>query len=427
MSDVNGKTTGMIVFVSGVRGDTRRYRTIHPGEQLQSLGAAAVVSHTTDPRLPGLIAHAGVVVFHRVACDGYIEGLIRELRKRGGLAIFDADDLTFDPQAFQWIDSPDFEDPIRARLYQEDMRRNRQTLDLCDAALASTSFLGRHFQALGKMARVHRNGFSQEMLRLSEAAFRQRPASPERVVIGYASGTPTHNRDFAIVRTALQRVLRRFPQTELRLVGPVDPGEGWEGAGERIRRVPLVPWQELPGLLAQFDINLAPLVCDNAFAQSKSEIKFMEAALVRVPTIASPIEAFSESICSGQNGWLANTSEDWDQALTAWVEDRAGRLRIADRAYADVLAGYHPGTRGKQLIETLEALSGDVDGQTLRLVFQTAVKDGLQEETPADPSLSQMAGYTLRHRGVKTLLQQEWIYLRRLLAPALPFRRGGGR
>jgi glycosyltransferase involved in cell wall biosynthesis len=420
-----GETGRRVVFVSGVRGDTRRYRTIHPCEQLRQAGIDAVVSHVTDGALPRLIARAEVVVFHRVANDPYIEAQIRSLRRRGALALFDADDLTFDPQAFQWIDSPDFRDPVRARLYQEDLRRNQATLALCDACLTSTDFLARRIQNLGKPARVHRNGFSLEMLARSEQAFRERSAAGERTVIGYASGTLTHNKDFSLIRPALQRVLAGHPRAELWIAGALDPGGGWEGMGERIRRLPLVPWRELPAILAQFDVNLAPLVSDNPFAQSKSEIKFMEAALVRVPTIASPIEAFSLAICSGKNGFLAESEAEWEEALGWWIDNGDERRRIASQAYSDAIAGYHPSHRAEQLVETLDALSAELDGQPLRLSATPKRNPSGERSDPealADPSLARMAWYTLRHRGPGTLLRQEWVYFRRLLAPLFPFR-----
>jgi glycosyltransferase involved in cell wall biosynthesis len=421
------ETRRKVIFVSGVRGDTRRYRTVHPCEQLRQAGIDAVVSHICDRRLPGLVAQAEVVVFHRVANDPYIEALIRSIRRRGALTLFDADDLTFDPQAFQWIDSPDFQDPVRAALYQEDMRRNQATLALCDGATTSTDYLVRHIRGQGKPARVHRNGFSLEMLRRSEKAFQERMAVGGRLIIGYASGTPTHNRDFSLVRPALQRILTRHPQAELWIAGALDPGDGWEGAGERLRHLPLVPWPDLPAVLAQFDVNLAPLVNDNPFAQSKSEIKFMEAALVRVPTVASPIEAFSQAICSGKNGYVAAADEEWEAALERLISDEPARLQIASQAYADVIAGYHPAHRAEQLIVTLEALSAELDGQSLRLSATDSRKNA--DETReigvfADPSLARLAWYTLQHRGAGTLLRQEWVYFRRLLAPLFPFSPG---
>src|SRR5512140_1667216 len=121
-----------VLIVSGVRGDTRRYRAFHLHQQLQLAGVECALSHVTNPRLPELAARAEVMVLHRVAYDAYIARLVARLRQRGGLLLVDTDDLIFDPQAFDWIDSPDFRDPVRAALYKEEMTRHRQTLDASD-------------------------------------------------------------------------------------------------------------------------------------------------------------------------------------------------------------------------------------------------------------------------------------------------------
>jgi hypothetical protein len=99
-------------------------------------------------------------------------------------------------------------------------------------------------------------------------------------------------------------------------------------------------------------------------------------------------------------------------------------LRIANQAYDDVLVGYHPEARGKQLLETLGALCGEVGGHPLHLGNHQTTTTNETLEAPPDPSLSQLAWYTLRHRGIKTLVQQEWIFVRRMVAPWVPFRRG---
>ncbi len=81
----------------------------------------------------------------------------------------------------------------------------------------------------------------------------------------------------------------------------------------------MVPWRDLPEKLAKLDINIAPLVMNNPFGKSKSEIKYVEAGLVRVPTIASPTEAFKFAIQSGVNGILAADEEEWSDALAMLV------------------------------------------------------------------------------------------------------------
>lgn len=413
-----------ILLLSGVRGDTRRYRTFHMFEQLQLAGVDASLAHVTGPDLPARFERASLVVIHRVKWDGYVERLVKGLRQRGGLAILDTDDLIFDPAAFAWINSPDFSDPVRSALYQEDLRRNRLTLETCQAVTVSTDFLSEQVRRLGKPAWVHRNAFSLEMLELSEAAYHRRPVEAGKVVIGYASGTPTHNHDFELVKPALQELLGRYPQVELHLVGDLDPGGDWGSLSGRIHRRPLVPWRQLPALLAAFDINLAPLVADNPFSQSKSEIKYVEAGLVRAPTVASRTGAFAYAIRSGENGFLASSSEEWYQALAELVEQGGLRRRMGAAAYADCLARYHPQTRAAELIATLDAIYRQLYTRPLWPVLPevTGWEFRIDPAVERRPSTLQMGLYDLRHRGLGTLLKRIWIFFRRLAAPIFPFR-----
>ncbi len=58
----------------------------------------------------------------------------------------------------------------------------------------------------------------------------------------------------------------------------------------------------------EVDINLAPLV-DSIFNRAKSEIKWIEAALV-IPAVASKLGAFSDMVIDGETGLLA-TDDQW--------------------------------------------------------------------------------------------------------------------
>ena len=63
-------------------------------------------------------------------------------------------------------------------------------------------------------------------------------------------------------------------------------------------------------LIAEVDINLAPLE-QSIFNEAKSENKWVEAALVKVPTVASNVGAFQRMIVSGETGILCDTEDEW--------------------------------------------------------------------------------------------------------------------
>ncbi len=421
----------MVLFLSGVKGDTRRYRTFHPYQQLQMAGVPCTYRHITAGGISRLLPGMQVVVLHRVPMDSNVKSLVRQARRQGTTVLVDVDDLTFDPQAFQWINSPDFQDPVRRRIYQQDMLRQRATIEASDGVIASTNFLAEEIRKLGKPAWVHRNGFSQEVLQLSESARRSKSEGAGPTVIGYASGTPTHDRDFALVRQALLEILAEQENVTLHLVGPLDPGAGFErfggSASVRIRRLPFVPWRNLPAILRDFDINLAPLVLDNPFSQSKSEIKYMEAGLVDVPTVASPTDAFRFAITHGENGLLADSPEAWKACLLRLVTEPDFRRQMGKEAYRHVLQEYSPEKRADQLLETLNEISEHVRGKPLFSFVSEAHNGTTVNNIPVEwermPTNTQRGWYSLRHRGILVLLGEIWVYIRRLMSPIFPFRK----
>lgn len=416
-----------VLFLSGVRGDTRRYRTMHPYEQLRLLDLPCLLSHVMDPDVVNKVNRSDVVIFHRVQANSFVEGMINRVRSRGGLVLVDTDDLIFDQNAFGWIDSPDFMDPVRADLYRENMIRYRRTLELSQGAITSTDFLKNEINSLGKKAWVCRNAFNLQMLANSDAA-RKLKKENDQVSIGYASGTPTHNRDFGKIIPAIKILLDKYPALIVSLAGALDTKHELDEYSDRVRKVASVSWLRLPDVLAGFDINLAPLVEDNPFAQSKSEIKYVEAGLVEVPTVASPISSYRQAIESGRNGFLASTTDEWVSALDQLIQDGELRKSIGRCAREDVLSHFGPLTRGNELVRVLNEASYTIrgcpiwDDEAIRIP-QTPPPHGFI--TPAmemHPTNLDMSLYSLKYRGLRTFIREIYIYFRRLISPVFPYK-----
>ncbi len=431
MLNVNTDLNSRISILSGVQGDTRRYRSLHLFEQLHLASLYPTFAPITAKVLGNSAPSADILILQRVAWDNKVAQLIHHARSRNTIILCDLDDLVFLRDSFQWIDSPDFSDPIRARLYQENLERNRQTIEQCEGVIVSTAFLAQQVQRqFDKPLWVHRNAFSLEMLHRSQEALRSARTKADRVIIGYASGTPTHERDFQLIQPILKRLLETYPHLHLHLIGHVNKKWDWGSASPKVHFLNFVPWRQLPSLLAQFSINLAPLRLDNPFSQSKSEIKYVEAALVEVPTVASPTEAFQYAIRHGENGFLAGSPEEWDICLRTLIEDAERRRKMGKIAYRDVLERYSPWVRAQEAVRLLNSVI-----QTLRPTWQgfsetqlAPISDPqqyrhlwIQEAIEKHPTLFERGLYTLRTRGITTLLQEMWIFLRRLLAPILPF------
>jgi glycosyltransferase involved in cell wall biosynthesis len=215
----------------------------------------------------------------------------------------------------------------------------RLTLEGCGRATVSTEPLAR---AAGKRVpevEVVFNVVSDEMIRLADEAlaFPARPkARKGGVTIAYLSGTGTHDKDFLEAAGAVLRALETFPETRFLAVGKLQLDARFDRFGPRVTKLPLQPWQSLPAILAGVDINLAPLERDNPFAECKSCVKYLEAGLLGVPTIASPRPDFVRVVEHGRNGLLADTPDEWREAMEQLVGDPDGRAAMGALAAADV-------------------------------------------------------------------------------------------
>jgi glycosyltransferase involved in cell wall biosynthesis len=141
-------------------------------------------------------------------------------------------------------------------------------------------------------------------------------------------------------------------------VGPVTLDSRLHALEERVVQTPYQPWSRLPRLVASADISLAPLEAANAFTEAKSCLKYLEAALLGVPTIASSRSDFRRAIDDGVNGRLADDPATWREALESLVESPHTRTRIGAAALDDVLAKHTTGARAVETARAFAAAGG---------------------------------------------------------------------
>ena len=104
--------------------------------------------------------------------------------------------------------------------------------------------------------------------------------------------------------------------------------------------------------MAGIDINLMPLE-DSIFHCSKSENKWMEAALVKVPSVMSRNREMEGVIENGVDGWLCSDKEEWKKALTTLIEEKTARVQMGEKAHKKVMCQYVTQNTGKDAREEL--------------------------------------------------------------------------
>jgi glycosyltransferase involved in cell wall biosynthesis len=352
-----------VVFVSGLSGDTARYRCVHQGEAFAIAGGTFDVRLRRSTELAGLLDRYGCFVLHRVPWDEAVRELVEGARARGKRVIFDADDLVFEPGVREHLQLDRLGADGR-RLLEAELEGCRQTLEAADAAIATTDFLAARAREVNGRVAVSYNVVSEEMVEQADAALRRRGPRGARtpVTIAYLSGTPTHERDFLEAADGVLWALESYPETRFRAVGPVELDGRFDRFAGRVERLPRRPWQELPDLLAATDVNLAPLEPDNPFTEAKSCIKYLEAGLLGVPTVASPRSDFARAIDDGVNGLLAEGAEGWRDALRRLIESPGLRAALGRAAHEDVRRNHTTSGRSRPFFETLADVAGPARG-----------------------------------------------------------------
>jgi glycosyltransferase involved in cell wall biosynthesis len=316
---------------------------------------------------------ASLVVLWRVPFGDHVSGIIDYARARGATVIFDVDDLMFRPE----MAVIDIIDGIRSQKFSEMQTQAfftqiGRTLKACDVVTCPTPELAHHARLMGRPAYVLPNGFDQASHDLARRARRDwRQVGDDLLRIGYAGGSRTHQRDFAVAAPAIARVLRENPQARLTIFKDPSSGEGlvlmdefsaFSELADRIEWRDMVKLGALPTELARFAVNVAPLEANNPFCEAKSELKFFEAALAGVPTVASPSGPFMRAIDHGVTGFLARTEDEWHQALTLLLTDATARHRMAQAAYHVSLGRFGPAQRARSFSLMLAQAQGGAAG-----------------------------------------------------------------
>jgi glycosyltransferase involved in cell wall biosynthesis len=310
-----------------------------------------VQSVTAESLDGGTPASADLLWIWRARWTPTLEALVQRLRDRGCRVVFDIDDLMFRPD----LATPTVIDGIRSQSLgeagvQDHYAGIRRMVEIADHATAPTPSLARELRELGRAATVIPNAFDRDTLdaALLARAWRLRRAEDGLLRIGYASGSKTHQRDFAVAAPAVAALLAERPEARLvlfRRTLDIEELPALAAHADRIEWRDMVPLRELPMEYARFDINLAPLEVGNPFCEAKSELKFFEAALVEVPTIASPTEPYRQAIQDGVTGLLAADTAGWLNGLRRLAAERPLRHALGRRAHHEVLWRYGPERR----------------------------------------------------------------------------------
>ncbi len=102
-----------------------------------------------------------------------------------------------------------------------------------------------------------------------------------------------------------------------------------------------LPWKAQTEVseLCEIDIGIMPLP-DDDWSKGKCGLKGLQYMALEIPTIMSPVGVNSDIINSGENGFLAGTTEEWVEKLSLLIEDSQLRMKVGKAGRSTVEKEY---------------------------------------------------------------------------------------
>ena len=180
------------------------------------------------------------------------------------------------------------------------------------------------------------------------------PARHQGIRIGWV-GSANHTGDLELVKGAIRRVLDKYPDVKFYCVHGVP-----EFFKDQPGIVPVVDWATIdvyPSWVASFgfDIGIAPLH-DNYFNRGKSNLRYLEYASMGIPTAASNVGHFKETLNHGHSAFLCTTEDEWVESLSKLVEDEGLRKKMGEAARKDVVTRWNADRNAKDYMRFLKTV-----------------------------------------------------------------------
>ena len=323
-----------ILFINGCGLEhPKRYRVKHQIEQLEFVGYSCDEVWYENLTLNKLKFYRGFI-FYRCPSTPLILEFIRKAKLYNKTTFFDIDDLVIDKKYVEKIKYLNEMSKKDYDLYMDGVKKMQETLVHCDYGITTTKTLAKELKNYVPEVYINRNVSSEKMLKISEEVLKEkgRKNKDDKIYLGYLSGSITHNPDFELISPVIKKILKKYDNVYLLIVGFLDIPKNLKEIEHKILKKDFVNWKKLPKLISELDINLVPLE-ESVFNEAKSENKWVEAGLVKTVTVASAVGPFKDFIKNGETGYLCTDEKEWEETLENLIQNKNLREKIAEKTF----------------------------------------------------------------------------------------------
>lgn len=360
------RSTRILYLYEAADNSTFRYRVFNM-QEVWNQGDGASASFFFYHDLPYLLMNpprVDVIVICRCRYNKDLADFVSIQRQLGARIYYDIDDYVFSPRQVHLLINTlaqDLAHPGIWDFWHAYTSRMHEAMRLADGAITTNRYLAARIESeLGIPVVVAPNALNRFQLDASDSIYDQKlQRGFERAVnfqIGYFSGSPSHEKDFDIVETALASVLANHPKVTVRIVGYLQDRPSLAPYRSRIEYYPFHDFVNLQRIVGFADLNIVPLH-ENIFTNCKSDLKYFEAAVVGTPTLATPIYSYSSAIQHDGNGYLAQAHE-WSEQLDRIVSQPDAGAAVARRAHDQARHHYSPRAQEQTVQDAFFGASG---------------------------------------------------------------------
>lgn len=215
---------------------------------------------------------------------------------------------------------------------QEKQNMRERMIKVADHIIVSTEPIKQTVKHLNPHVTVIPNAIDPEIWNIEKPPKRK----DGKIRIGWiASGS--HIAEFPLILPALREIKEKYPNVEVHMAGitleELNEDRVFHHVGTR-------GYAEFPEWYADLDLDIAiaPLI-DTPFNRAKSNIKWMEAAMLELPCVCSPA-VYEESVEHGKTGYIAKNTSQFVKYLSWLIENPEKRKEIGKNAKAEVLKNW---------------------------------------------------------------------------------------
>jgi hypothetical protein len=258
------------------------------------------------------------------------------LRRNAKCLVYDIDDALFRRDTFTQ----------RRQQSRSRLSRFRGIVCAADAVLAGNEYLTRFAAAYTDPRRVHFVPTCIEPSWYPLASHRRTGSWSRLAWIGQRCMLPSLD----AMAAHFTAIGRRLPEVSLRVICDALPQFN-------SLRMELRPWSSAAEAseLAATDIGISWL-CDDLWGQGKCGLKVLQYMAAGLPVVANSVGVHRKMIVNGETGFLADTPEEWAEAVSRLAENPSLRRRMGAAARRSVETDYNIRDWGPKVAKLLRKL-----------------------------------------------------------------------